>query len=697
MAEFESVKIAPCQYEPLPSQGHIRLLRINPTGAQKPSVYYELITQSLADHPAYHALSYTWGNPLSSPKKVQTLPSERSELVLRDGKAIYVGHNLYNALLRLQQLRFRGNIWIDAVCINQADMNERNTQVSLMGDIYAMAEKVIVWLGEDDYDSQVAFAFLDRFMPKVEQMKKLEENRNPDLSYTFSDPGFFDRLGEPISGEIFDGLANFLERAWFKRVWTFQEVVLARDIQVICGENYIEWVKLEKLLQFLETSEWEMKLSRFQDASKLQQVPGKMILSTMVYRRHVLDGGPYQPGQHEYLKRLSAGYEPLDLLMGELDSLLYSVRCRNATDARDRLYALYGVADRFCKQMNLINPLPAPDYNKSLEKVYTEYCKVILEQSNTLLLLSNVEDRSDENFSLPSWVPDFREDWTIALPRTGSGADYNATKDSKPRLAPSPRAQSLVLDGCYFDTINAIGESDFELGNGKIPFTKCSQMLLDTPLMCPAGQDRAEVFWRTLIADQAQEQYPAPLETANAFYEHMLMHNAMVLLNTESREEALKALQPLCQLATSTSESSRQIPSLPKILQRSTDYAAIRALREQEQSESGITESQIEYGNTILKSTLAKESKALPFSRALSSLFSSKRLVKTSKGYVGTAPQSTRQGDEIYLLKGGRVPFVLRRVSAHAFRLIGDTYVHGIMQGEAFDCGMPAAREVVII
>lgn len=121
----------------------------------------------------------------------------------------------------------------------------------------------------------------------------------------------------------------------------------------------------------------------------------------------------------EYFERTPAGQKPVDLLFGELDYLLCNMRYRKATDLRDHVYALYGVANRLCHEMGIANPNPPPDHPGGVKQAYTEYCRASSENSYTLLLLFNVEDRPDEIFELPSWVPDFSNDWTVGLPSTG--------------------------------------------------------------------------------------------------------------------------------------------------------------------------------------------------------------------------------------------------------------------------------------
>ncbi|KAL8915907.1 MAG: hypothetical protein Q9208_008803 [Pyrenodesmia sp. 3 TL-2023] len=665
--EYWDAEFRELEYQQLSSPSHIRLFRLLAKDGR--AVGYEIITVDMADCPVYKALSYTWGNPLS-PNNPENEPyiNRKSQILFSNGQSLSIGQNLNTALLRFQQLGIHGDIWVDAICINQRDVKERNAQVAIMGDIYANAEKVIVWLGDEHEDLQAAFYFLDKFVPKLEYLIKSEESQNRKFSYSFGDPRLYDRLKIWISQESFDGLANFLERAWFQRAWTFQEILLARQIDVICGTKYIDWDRFEHLLSMLRWSDWHVILSRRQDASKIERVPGRTILSTMGYRRHILRGGPHEPGRRAYLEQISAGQKPIDLLMGELDGFLFNMRCRRATDLRDHVYALYGVADRLCQKMDIVNPLAAPDYHGSVEQAYTEYCRAILDNSNTLLLLSNIEDRPDESSQFPSWVPNFKD--------------------------------SLRLEGYLFDTVIGLGESDTELFDGSIPFTKCAELLLKLPPRYITGQDRAEVLWRTLIADQAQDQCPAPLAISRAFYEQMLITNSLACLDADVstiKDAKLAGFGPLAQLATSTLEASRMIPSLPKILKRRDVRAEIAAMRKLERSEQGLNPEQTQRVNKISDDVAIKRARALPFSRELAVLFAVKRLFTTSKGFLGSAPESTREGDQIYLLSGGRVPFVLRPRSDGTYRLVGESYVHGIMQGEAFDREQLVASQVTLV
>ena len=89
----------------------------------------------------YEALSYTWGDASNTRK------------IILDGYLVDVTFNLYSALLRLRRENSTRVVWIDAICIDQANVNERTQQVQLMGQIYSMCDQVVVWIGDSPFDT----------------------------------------------------------------------------------------------------------------------------------------------------------------------------------------------------------------------------------------------------------------------------------------------------------------------------------------------------------------------------------------------------------------------------------------------------------------------------------------------------------------------------------------------------------------
>jgi hypothetical protein len=120
--------------------------RIHPDPAVDPAIWRR---SPLPDYePRYEALSYCWGDP----KRQHTVYIESPSLEGEDlsGPAIFslsIGHSLYEALKHLRRADEPRVVWADAVCINQADLEERSAQVKRMAAIYSLAHRVVVWAG----------------------------------------------------------------------------------------------------------------------------------------------------------------------------------------------------------------------------------------------------------------------------------------------------------------------------------------------------------------------------------------------------------------------------------------------------------------------------------------------------------------------------------------------------------------------
>lgn len=141
------------QYSSLPPEGWIRLLVIEPASRRAKPLKARLETHEIASNPNYEALSYTWGHGLAG-----------SQLKI-DGRRLLIRRNLMRALTALRRSDVPLSLWVDAICINQHDLTERNHQVWQMKDIYFKAQLVHVWLGDADTnaDSNSGMDFINDF------------------------------------------------------------------------------------------------------------------------------------------------------------------------------------------------------------------------------------------------------------------------------------------------------------------------------------------------------------------------------------------------------------------------------------------------------------------------------------------------------------------------------------------------------
>ena len=141
------------KHQPLRDDGEIRLLSITFSDPEQEPVY-RFEHYNLTSAPPYTALSYVWGD----------LTPQKSTICQPDGE-LSIAPNLHAFLFTVPKLRYSTNqpldrLWIDAICINQSDVVERNNQVRQMGAIYHRAKEVLVWLGPASDDSGMAARFI---------------------------------------------------------------------------------------------------------------------------------------------------------------------------------------------------------------------------------------------------------------------------------------------------------------------------------------------------------------------------------------------------------------------------------------------------------------------------------------------------------------------------------------------------------
>jgi hypothetical protein len=156
--------------------------------------------------PPYFALSYTWGDMVNK------------ATISISGSLFNIGKNLYECLMVLRHVHPETYLWIDQLSIDQNDIRERNQQVQWMGDIFRRAKKVIVWLGPASENS-------DHAVSLIHNLKDL------------------------ASEEDGSAVKDLLARPYWSRLWIVQEVILARDILVLCGSSMTSWSRFEDFLK----------------------------------------------------------------------------------------------------------------------------------------------------------------------------------------------------------------------------------------------------------------------------------------------------------------------------------------------------------------------------------------------------------------------------------------------------------------
>lgn len=193
---------ASTRFSPLPHNGDsFRLLRVLPSLSHGSPLRCELFTSSISrERDEYIAGSYVWGSP------------EPKMSILLDGALFQVRNNLFRFLKAFRSRYQTQIIWLDAICINQDDIQERSHQVQEMKRIYSGAKCVYSWLGYDK-----------------------------PLPHT----GVFVRHHTRQRGQ----LRCILQAEYWSRMWIVQEFILAKDVQLLLGRNRLPYYELEKIIQ----------------------------------------------------------------------------------------------------------------------------------------------------------------------------------------------------------------------------------------------------------------------------------------------------------------------------------------------------------------------------------------------------------------------------------------------------------------
>ncbi|MCJ1234855.1 hypothetical protein MMC14_002818 [Varicellaria rhodocarpa] len=404
----EDLRLVITCYQRLPSHESIRLLHLHPGIGNSP-IEATLSTCSLTNLPSYEALSYCWGVRSGSS-------------ILCNSHSMKIQETLFHALSVLRRPDAERTLWVDAICIDQNDNDERTNQVRLMRQIYQYSTRVIVWLGEHTQDSEQGIDL-------ILSIQKLAESDDKMSAFAQAlAPDDLPKLNLPSvdSGE-WGSLDNIFWRPWFTRIWIIQELAVSNDALVICGDRCLTWADLAGAAQFL------MQHS----LTAITKADPRPLTKLENFRQAHLTRKGNQP----------------------LLRLLLEARDAFATDDRNKIFALMGLSEREASGF-------VPDYSLSIEKVFVKFSKYLIEKTGTLDVLSAVEDHSYRlNKELPSWVPDWEvHSPALALSLLDQYSSWDASRglNDQNSASFSSDSKTLIAKGITVDTIWHIGDSFLE-------------------------------------------------------------------------------------------------------------------------------------------------------------------------------------------------------------------------------------------
>lgn len=579
-------------YSDLPldsSKSEIRLISLHDSDDENAPLSGQLEHATLNDD--YSALSYVWGDDY-----------DRRPIQL-NGVNTTITANLEKVLKQLRAEKKATKIWVDAICINQRDNTEKSHQVQMMGEIYKHANiRTVLWLGEAKNDSHEALQLI-----------------------TTADAQFFVDYDPSAASPALQALKILLERAWWKRMWVVQEMMLSPNPVLKCGADEVDF---ERLVIF-RNLHWEAQsadLERFQPLRNL-------------WRKC-----PFTP---------MLEYHRVKWLDGELSLWLMDIAPFQCRYLRDKVYGLMGLIHPDIREQITVSY----DEEAVTDKMVFIEATWICFHREGLIPLQHGQVEKSTSLGLPSWCPDWNSKQThvplvgfefAPYPVTSSfrpPADkwlFGGEKEIKPRFAFSGDKETLFLHGFVVDTV------DFVNGVGTE----------ETPeVTAYTGDDLA------IQAQYRQERLESTKKACLRWEEHVRTSKSVNYLDSDGgSEEAFYRT-----IAANRTFSREALDSDVKPM--------FDAWIGREIASDG-----------ALSSTTVDTKRIKDYSNSVVSLCAKRTFITTTTGYFGLAPQKTKLGDLVCIVYGADVAFILRKPESELGDVprsfIGEGYIHGIMQGE---------------
>lgn len=641
-----------------------RILTLEPGDAEAPLIG-SLSHFSLDNPEPYNALSYSWSRsfnvtktiPLDStmtiglaggpdvPKGASLTVEEMlkheyygqyffhmggvlpSGEITLDGVTVKISGELIRALLTMRFHLCKENplrIWVDALCINQNDIPERNSHVRQMGQIYQKAEHVRVWLGSGS-DS------LDTYITTMHDIVEFSNEGIPtDREYTrYEVQQFFDKHPKCKSLD-WDSIAEFLNRAWFNRTWVVQEAAFARNLTLYVGGYTFKWNWLLDVINFLRSYRLETPIGDH-PGLKAAGIIDSLRIAVATNDHHLVDW--------------------------DLFTLLEEVRGLDSTLPADKIYGVLSLTD----QRDAIKV----DYSTTAEEAFTSLAISHL-NTNSLSILSHcvlTSPHGPQTLDLPSWVPD----WT----RPGHTEPYrvralssNVCGSSKPSFSISPDRKTLTIKGRMLDRVTVL-DTVKQIPLPNAIYDKGQDRYEDksvTPEQRNEALDKA--YWDNLKA------HVLNLEKIVMEADGCIHTLTRVMMCSRTRDNKTPHWACSDGLMTTLMVWKGEAKSSDEVIASKVRYMI------KERGEP------VERWDELWKEF---EEGLEQFSGAFSRWAHNRRFFKSECGRFGWGVEGIREGDYVVMFYGAEYLFVLREVEVGVFRIVGDAFLDGFSEGGAME------------
>jgi hypothetical protein len=613
------------QYQPLDSALHeIRLLHIQRTESHDHPIHCHIEQTRLQNACRYVALSYAWGDAAS------TLP------IFIDGCRFEVTLNLEAFLRQIQAENDNPVFWIDAVCINQKDIAEKNSQVAMMGQIYSNASKVIAWLGKSQANDGQAWAFINELATLIEGNSTTIDNKvhiNENQSRAISS-WIASHTSPKFSTCSWMAFADLLNRPWWTRAWIVQEVVLAKEVVMMWGKFALPWNHFRITAAIVFNYQGIITRLLCGDCTA-DTSPAEFMfysnsfdrLNTGAVNVRVIDHTATQRRESES----SSGY---------FYDIIHRHKHSESTNPRDKVFAFLSLAGPNDKKFADL----VVDYALSPASIYRSMTKIQLQERGTLKILNDCYGIGrPEGFS--SWTPQYRPSWrttgSLNALESPPFIVFKAASDLKPQIQFSDEDKTLLLDGVQVDTVQTVG-AVYDLR---------PEELIDGVVYTPENVSKS---WERLAG------------LARLFDKQLASRG---IVTAEIKQAWLSA--GFYPTGIHKSEAWARTTTCNPTAALDTYY------------------SNPEAGDNIDRKwtdqSFGPQGKGKEFiGERIDDACATRRFYVTSKGFFGLGPPTTAIGDLVCVVLGGKTPFLFRPKGEY-YEIVSETYTHGVMSGEVVE------------
>ncbi|RYP56271.1 hypothetical protein DL771_012058 [Monosporascus sp. 5C6A] len=617
--------------------------------------------------PRFTALSYVWGSP-DVTKEIRV-----NEI------AVPVTINLERALVHVydhwiasspRPRRHSFLLWVDALCINQGDSDEKNHQIPLMGKIFSAAELVISWLGPANDVLHYAMDTIDLLYLELKQTDPDDISlqwmaTHPSLCHSKS----LSNRPSPGSAQTihsrWDAMWRFCRIDYWRRVWVFQEVALARRALIASGAKTIEWRKVSYVNERIACLSGKLRASQVKKPSFLDDLTWLALASDALHSTEFTELEGASRWKH---KRLRTKEE--NNMMGW--KISFYGRRLFASDPKDHIYGLVGITG--------IPIVPDTSGRTRPADVYRNYVAAWLSDWKNGKLAGHEREDFWELFflafsgptfnhgdlSMPSWVLNFRD--TPDSVRTVHRGSADRKVFGGHPAAPTVTETGLKVIGLSLDTIVQVVTFHREQRTGisteMLDFVRnfVSQDTGHHPTGMSALQMVFRLFFKTKYGIRILPFDLIALKEAVYFLKWFAAHSG----------EPLKSVLGMFGLqADSVQLLTSAFTAVFNPIEPSVMYSDILILMEELM---GVREHRYSFSEDEHLLNVLEE---LDRSKNMAFLV-------TSNGYIGIARPGVEAGDTICVLRGNRVVSVLRKEDSEDFHVhVSTAHVIGLMYGEA--------------